>query len=762
MQRHRIPLLILLLLAFTLRVWGLADHNIWWDEGVGAWLARLPVGAILHWTGHDVHPPLYYLLLRGWWLLVGDGAFILRFPSALLGTLGVAVIYGLGRALGGRRAGLVSAFLLTLSRFAIFWSQEIRMYALAALLTTGALWAAIRMWQGERWQAWMAYVLTGAGSLLSLYLAAPVLFITNLAFPLIWLRSDRPRRFLFRWATAQLAVLALVAPWLIYALPRMHSWSSDAAFSPGFFVHLYATMLAVGVPVDIEIYTPLTAAVFLVLIGGLVALWRRRRTPAQTAGAAMLALGLLLPALVVYVVSAPWLGFYYARPLVPRYLLPLAACFYVLLGWGLAALSRWRHWAGATGVALTAAVALAGLVSFYPGRTRRDEFTSLAATIEAHRQPGDEVILHTDVGWPVFAAHYAGDWHPVPYGASIDAAFAASRVEPVWQGAQGVWLVTTPDAQRADPQQVIRGWLDERATAVAEWDFGENGLTLYARTAGRAGILYDVGPDFEAPEGPGATFASGATLQGAWVPLPRYGTGDTVHLVLVWEEPPQGAVTVEMVGMGQTVEVSEPPPATRTLPVRQLVDLPLTPDLPGGSYRLRVWVAGGGPVTVGAFTLVPRRVAGASSAAEIPAPLNLRLGESIELLGYDLPRTTVAPGEVLDLTLYWQATEAVEDRTKVFVHLLGETYNARTQNFIWGQQDNEPVAGQAPTTVWTPGVVVEDPYHITVAADAPPGRYQLEIGMYGLVGGDRLPVFDGDGRPQGDAIILAEIEVEAP
>lgn len=53
-----------LLLAFALRVWGLDDRNIWWDEGLATWAARLPVAAILNWTAHDVHPPLYFLLQR--------------------------------------------------------------------------------------------------------------------------------------------------------------------------------------------------------------------------------------------------------------------------------------------------------------------------------------------------------------------------------------------------------------------------------------------------------------------------------------------------------------------------------------------------------------------------------------------------------------------------------------------------------------------------------------------------------------------------
>ena len=114
MKRDHIPILLLLLAAFGLRVWGLADHNIWWDEGLAAWAARLPVRDILHWTAHDVHPPLYFLLLRSWWLIVGDGEFVLRFPSALAGVLGVSVIYGLGRSLeghgGGRKAGLLAGY----------------------------------------------------------------------------------------------------------------------------------------------------------------------------------------------------------------------------------------------------------------------------------------------------------------------------------------------------------------------------------------------------------------------------------------------------------------------------------------------------------------------------------------------------------------------------------------------------------------------------------------------------------------------------
>ena len=769
MRREDILILLLLLVAFGLRVWGLADHNIWWDEGLATWAARLPVRDILRWTAHDVHPPLYFLLLRGWWLIVGDGEFVLRFPSALAGVLGVSVIHGLGRSLGGHKAGLLAALFLTLSRFAVSWSQEMRMYIWATTLTAGTLWATVRLWRshGGDQRTWAAYVLTVAGGLWSLFLTISVPLITNLAFPLVWLRRGRPRRLLTHWITAQLAAVVIFVPWLVYSLPRMPTWSSSEPFSPLFFVHLYTTMLAVGVPLNLDIYTPLTLAAFGVLAIGAVALWRSHRTPIQTGGLAMLAFGLILPALVVYTVSLP-IHLYYAPRLVPRYLLPLSVCFYTLLGWGLAVLSHKQRWAAILGSILVVAIALSGLIPFYPGRARRDDYVSLAATLRAHRHPGDAIILHTDKDWPIFAAHYAGDWRGVPYGAPVDEATVEQVVAPLWEQTDGIWLVLTPDAQRNDPYGRVRAWLAGEATATETWQFGESTLHLYARTAERADNLHNLAPDFAISNCEfgirNSEIVPGATLMCAQVSLPRYLTGDTAHVFLYWNPPPEGTVHARLLQDAdkttrKETTVPAPVPASNS-PTRQQIDLPLTADLPEGNYRIEVQAGDGPAIEVGHFTLLHRGTAKTIQANDIPYPLNLSLGEHIRLLGYDMPQTVAEPGGVVELTLYWQALEPIQTRYKVFTHLLGETYNATMDNFLWGQQDNEPVNGQVPTTVWAPGVIIADPYSISVAANAPPGQYRIEVGMYGLVDGNRLPVLE-NGAVTGDHVILQVVEVRS-
>lgn len=762
MKHYRLGWAVILWLALALRLWGLDQHNIWWDEGLTAWAARLPVSDILRWTAHDVHPPLYFLITRGWWLLVGDGAWGLRFPPALAGVLGVALAGGLGRALGGRRAGLLAALFLALSPFAVTWSQELRMYIWAAAAAAGALWAAVAFWHRRSWRAWLAYVLAMALGLWTLYLSVVVLAVTNGAFLVAWWRTGRGRLFLARWIAAQVAAVALFVPWLAYALPRMISWSSAEPFDAGLFVRLYATVLATGAATDLDAWLWPAVAVFLALAAALLALLRCSLDPARAAGLAMLLLGLLLPAALVYGLTALPDRVFYVPRLAPRYFLPLAACFYVLLGVAQSAGLRLRRYNPAdcvtvAGIGIVVAVSLAGLAAFYTGRGQTDQYLSLAATLDAHRRPGDAVLLYSDADWPLFAAHHAGPWEKVPSGMTITPESAANLLAPVWAGSEGVWLVTIPNGQQTDPERLAPGWLDARTAAQTTWNYGETSLTLYARTPARAAALHDLAAGDAGAQGSGQPLAGGELLD-ARLPLDRYLSGDTLHLALTWARSPDGPARLLLTGPAARELALSAWPAAASGPTRQQADWPLLADLHPGRYRLALADATAA-VELARFTLVARRPIPSPAAGDATRPLNLRLGEAIRLAGYDLPRTAFRPGETVTLTLYWEALAPVEARYKVFTHLVGTTWNAEGGNFLWGQRDNEPLADRLPTTQWAPGALIADPYRIALHPAAPPGVYTVAIGMYGLVDGARLPMFDADGQALGNAVNLGEITV---
>jgi hypothetical protein len=137
----------------------------------------------------------------------------------------------------------------------------------------------------------------------------------------------------------------------------------------------------------------------------------------------------------------------------------------------------------------------------------------------------------------------------------------------------------------------------------------------------------------------------------------------------------------------------------------------------------------------------------------IQHPWRANLGDQVEFLGYDLDRTTVAPGKAIELVLYWRALARMDTSYTVFTHLLDGA------NQIQGQQDNPPLGGTYPTTLWVPGEVVVDPYIISVNGDAMTGTHAIEVGLYVAETGQRLPVLDTAGQVTGDRILVSEIEV---
>lgn len=130
--------------------------------------------------------------------------------------------------------------------------------------------------------------------------------------------------------------------------------------------------------------------------------------------------------------------------------------------------------------------------------------------------------------------------------------------------------------------------------------------------------------------------------------------------------------------------------------------------------------------------------------------VDARVGEVAQLLGYRVETPAVRPGDQVRVTLYWQALGEALPAYTVFVHLLDKN------GILRSQQDNPPVFGTQPLSLWQLGDYVRDPYTFPVALDAPSGQYDLEIGLYDPVTGVRLPVMGPDGAPWGDRVLLED------
>jgi hypothetical protein len=247
----------------------------------------------------------------------------------------------------------------------------------------------------------------------------------------------------------------------------------------------------------------------------------------------------------------------------------------------------------------------------------------------------------------------------------------------------------------------------------------------------------------------------GLTLLGANLDTPTARPGEPLFLTLYWQasEAPLPDYDITL-GLGDVVLHAGAPvhgayPFSEWTTGEVIADrhAPRLPrDMPAGEYPLQVQVDG---QSFGLGTVV---VQAADRTFEVPAvghPLGILLGDQVELLGYDLSGETVAPGETLTLTLYWQALTEMDESYTVFTHLIAP------DGSMTGQRDNPPVGGNHPTNLWLAGEVVSDAYEITISADAAPGEHLLEVGMYVAETGARLPV----SGTQDDGVVLQTITI---
>lgn len=138
----------------------------------------------------------------------------------------------------------------------------------------------------------------------------------------------------------------------------------------------------------------------------------------------------------------------------------------------------------------------------------------------------------------------------------------------------------------------------------------------------------------------------------------------------------------------------------------------------------------------------------------IPIQIDYVVGKGMHLVGYGLDRTTVRPGEQLELTLFWRADQFQLEPYTVFIQIINPNVA------IYGQDDSEPVCGARPTSGWDPGELIVDSHIVPIRPDADVGTFPLIVGMYQVQRGLRLDVTDANGAPLGNQIELTTITIE--
>ncbi len=456
----------------------LGTKPLWRDEAISVSVAARPVARILPvLTHHDANAGLYYLLLHGW-LRFGAGATWARGFSALSVVAAAGLAAWGGTRWRGWPFGAVCGLLMAVNPFLLYYGQEARPYALAALLAVASTVALF--WRGERPAPRAYIVLTVALIYADLF---AVLFVAAMAAAVVlvrWSRGDPVPPVLIRaWAM----VAAATAPLDLVMVVGQRNQISWLARPRLFDLEFTVTRMTAG-----------WIGFWLVAVLGVVAVagtWRRR-TDSEIVVA--LAAAFVLPSPVLYVVAQVVPSF------IDRYLICSAVAMVGMVAVGLDELRR-RAGPALPLAALAVLVLLGGqrAVKLEAQPLKIDNAPGAVAFISSHAAAGDavayagggmrtviETAVPASIPWPSDVARAPGGetfrQHDL-YAREVPAAELAARLGPV----QRLWMVTDSKDHRyprGGQWAQIRPLVTGQFTVGLRESFDAIDLTLYVRRAG--------------------------------------------------------------------------------------------------------------------------------------------------------------------------------------------------------------------------------------------------------------------------------------
>jgi 4-amino-4-deoxy-L-arabinose transferase-like glycosyltransferase len=193
-----------LLVAVAIRLAGLADAALWFDETFTASWVRLPWVDMLRTLLADNHLPLYFIVEKAWISLVGISPWTLRFPSVIFSLAIVPLTAAIAWTLKGRTAARWAAWFAAISPYLLQHAQDARMYAMLGALAAVNTLLLARFLSGKSTRLGWAFLLANGALLATHYYS--VFFVAAEALALLLVAASRWRS----WGSSMAASCLLV------------------------------------------------------------------------------------------------------------------------------------------------------------------------------------------------------------------------------------------------------------------------------------------------------------------------------------------------------------------------------------------------------------------------------------------------------------------------------------------------------------------------------------------------------------------------
>jgi len=408
--RTRRPLAALALLILV--AWGAHWHTfprleLGLDGAFSVDLARSPLGELLALSAHDVHPPLFYVLLKGWLWLAGAHYLTAKYLAIAASLPALPLLYQLGRRVLPDWFAVFAVIILAVAPATLFLAPTVRDFSLGLTLSLATVVLTLDLsgkpspTTGTRMLRLAGLAVLSAAALLTWYFHLFLLPVEALV--LLYAR----RRVVAAHGALAAGCLAAL-PWYGYVWPHVTGKLAHGTTTFGGAPHLpngreFADGLAralFGLPVSTGAVAGDVGWLLALLLGTLITAKVIKGGAASTTGRSsgrpvrhatcLLNAALVLGVIEVGVTTLRWSDI----GSLSRYVLPLLPYTSLLQARALTACRFWWRAGAAAGLGVAVAMQLfwfVTLVSSPPIDWSHDQALAYVAT---HAEPGDALLFN--------------------------------------------------------------------------------------------------------------------------------------------------------------------------------------------------------------------------------------------------------------------------------------------------------------------------------------------------------------------------------
>lgn len=213
-------LFFILLLGAGLRIYKIGVNSLWLDEASFIFFRadsesflenlKFTLGRFLN--GGSGLVDYGYRFFSSIWSIFFESELMLRFPSAIFGIFCIFLVFMVGKTFFDKRTGIIAAFILAISPFHIYYSQEFRPYSLISMLTLSSVYFLWRFLQDGKYRFLCGLIVS---HILNLYMhiLTGLILLAQVMFFINYLRKYR--NLFAKWLAAQIIIVFLTIPLII-------------------------------------------------------------------------------------------------------------------------------------------------------------------------------------------------------------------------------------------------------------------------------------------------------------------------------------------------------------------------------------------------------------------------------------------------------------------------------------------------------------------------------------------------------------------